>query len=26
MDKVFKALADPPRRRILQLLRAGDLT
>lgn len=26
MDKVFKALADPTRRRILQLLRECDLT
>jgi DNA-binding transcriptional ArsR family regulator len=26
MDKIFKALADPTRRRVLQLLREGDLS
>lgn len=26
MNRLFKALADPTRRRILQLLRRGDLT
>ena len=25
-NKVFKALADPTRRRVLELLRAGSLT